>query len=80
MFSLVGVFAATFFGRSKNKDAVLEKPLQDVPMNEVEILDSYEKNAFSLEVKYLKKLDADKLLRGFCDIAGVESEAQKYGG
>ena len=80
MFSLVGAFAATFFGRSKNKDAVLEKPLQDVPMNEVEILDSYEKNAFSLEVKYLKKLDADKLLRGFCDIACVESEAQKYGG
>ncbi len=80
MFSLVGVFAATFFGRLKNKEEVPEMPLQDIPMNEVEILDSYEKNAFSLEVKYLKKLDADKLLRGFCDIAGVESEAQKYGG
>lgn len=80
MFSLVGVFAATFFGRLKNKEEVLEMPLQDIPMNEVEILDGYEKNAFSLEVKYLKKLDADKLLRGFCDIAGVESEAQKYGG
>lgn len=80
MFSLVGVFAATFFGRLKNKEEVLEMPLKDIPMNEVEILDGYEKNAFSLEVKYLKKLDADKLLRGFCDIAGVESEAQKYGG
>lgn len=80
MFSLFGIFKATFFGRSKNKESVLEKPLNDVPMNEVELFDSYEANAFSLEVQYLKKLDADKLLRGFCDIGGVNSNTPKYGG
>ncbi len=58
----------------------LENALKDVPMSDVELLDTYEKNAFILEVGYLKKLDADKLLKGFCDIAGVESEAVKYGG
>ncbi len=79
-FSLFGVLVATFSGRSKNKDTVLEKPLDDIPMNDIELLDDYEMNAFSLEVQYLKKLDADKLLRGFCDIGGVKSEAEKYGG
>lgn len=71
---------AAFFGCSKNEETILENPLQDISMDEVEILDSYETNAFSLEIQYLKKLDADKLLKGFCDIGGVESDAEKYGG
>ncbi len=79
-FSLSALFLTAFFGRSKSRETVLEKPLDDVPMNKVESLDSYEQNAFSLEVRYLKKLDADKLLKGFCDIGGVESDAEKYGG
>lgn len=79
-FSLFSVFFTTFFGRSKGKEIILEKPLCDIPMNEVELFDDYETNAFSLEVKYLKKLDADRLLRGFCDIGKVESDAEKYGG
>ena len=58
----------------------LENPLRDIPMSDVELLDTYEQNAFRLEVQYLKKLDADKLLRGFCDIGGVESDAEKYAG
>ena len=49
-------------------------------MKNVKLLDSYEQNAFSLEEKYLKSLDADKLLKGFCDVAGIESDAEKYGG
>ncbi len=49
-------------------------------MNSVTLLDSYEQNAFEKEVEYLKSLDADKLLRGFCDIAGIEWKAEKYGG
>ncbi len=54
--------------------------LSDYSLSDVELLDEYELSAFNLEVAYLKKLDADKLLRGFCDIAGVSSSATKYGG
>ena len=54
--------------------------LQDFAMGDVTLLDSYEANAFAKEVAYLKSLDADKLLKGFCDIGGVESDATVYGG
>ena len=49
-------------------------------MKNVTLLDSYELNAFDLEKKYLKSLDANKLLKGFCEIAGVDLDAEKYGG
>ncbi len=49
-------------------------------MKNVTLLDKYEQNAFNLEVKYLKSLDADRLLKGFCEIAGIENDAVKYGG
>ena len=49
-------------------------------MKNVTLLDSYEQNAFELEKNYLKSLDADKLLKGFCEIGGVELDAEKYGG
>lgn len=49
-------------------------------MKNVTLLDSYEQNAFLLEVKYLKSLNADKLLKGFCEIGGVDLDAEKYGG
>lgn len=58
----------------------LSERISDVSMGDVELLDAYEQNAFSLEVKYLKSLDADRLLKGFCDIGGVESNAERYGG
>ncbi len=58
----------------------LSETLHDIPLKDVEILDSYEQNAFSLEIQYLKSLDSDRLLRGFCDIAGIESDAELYGG
>lgn len=54
--------------------------LNDFNMSDVEVLNDYEQNAFALEVKYLKSLDADRLMKGFCDIAGVESSAIRYGG
>ena len=54
--------------------------LSDFDLDQITLLDSYETNAFALETAYLKSLDADKLLRGFCDIAGVESSATLYGG
>ena len=49
-------------------------------MKNVTLLDSYEQNAFNLEKKYLKSLNPDKLLKGFCEIAGIELDATKYGG
>ena len=59
---------------------VPEKALKDIPMRDVKLMNVYEQNAFALEVRYLKKLDADRLLRGFCDIGGVKSDAPLYGG
>ena len=49
-------------------------------MKNVTLLDAYEQNAFELEKNYLKSLDADKLLKGFCEIGGIDLEATKYGG
>ncbi len=74
----------SLFGCAKNEELPkvqpIENALNDFSMADVEILDEYSQNAFSLEVKYLKSLDAEKLLKGFCEIAGVESDATKYGG
>ena len=49
-------------------------------MQNVTLLDKYEQNAFQKEVKYLKSLDKNRLLKGFCEIAGREMDAEKYGG
>lgn len=74
----------SLFGCTKNEKIptaeALENSLSEFSMDDVELLDSYTQNAFSLEVKYLKSLDAEKLLKGFCEIAGIESDATKYGG
>lgn len=74
----------SLFGCTKNNELPKAQPLTnsltDFSMADVELLDKYTQNAFSLEVKYLKSLDAEKLLKGFCEIAGVESDATKYGG
>lgn len=49
-------------------------------MKNITLLDTYEQNAFNLEKRYLKSLDANKLLKGFCEIAEVDLDATKYGG
>ena len=54
--------------------------LMDFDMGDIVLMDSYETNAFEKEVAYLKKLDADKLLKGFCDIGKVSTNATLYGG
>lgn len=77
---LLSLFGCTAEDKNFSKVQPLNETLEDVNMKNVTLLDSYEQNAFSLEVKYLKSLDADKLLKGFCEIAGVESDATKYGG
>ncbi len=79
--ALTAGIAVSFCGCSNNSVAEpLENALKDVSMSDVELLNAYEQNAFNLEVSYLKKLDADKLLKGFCDIGGVENNATLYGG
>ncbi len=62
------------------KQELLAQSMCDVSISDVKLLDNYELNAFNLEISYLKSLNADKLLKGFCDIAGIESDATKYGG
>lgn len=59
---------------------LLNKRLEAFPLSCITLLEPYEKNAFSLEIKYLKSLEPDRLLRGFCDIGGVKSTAELYGG
>lgn len=59
---------------------LLSDRLKAFPLSCVTLLDPYEKNAFSLEVKYLKSLDPDRLLRGFYDIAKKKGKAELYGG
>ncbi len=59
---------------------ILKEKLQPFSLEEVRILDSYEANAFELEKKYLLSLEEERLLRGFCDIAGIESTSPLYGG
>ena len=54
--------------------------LSEFSLGDVTLLDSYETNALSKEIDYLKSLDADRLLKGFCNIAGIESDAKLYGG
>ncbi len=54
--------------------------LDDFDLNQVELKDEYEVNAFNKELTYLKSFDADKLLKGFRVIAGIKSDATVYGG
>ena len=59
---------------------LLDVPMEEFSMENVTLLDSYEKNAFDKEVEYLKSLEADRLMRGFGDISGRKINAEKYGG
>ena len=63
-----------------NIPTLFKNQLSEFSPDSVTLLDEYEKNAFRLEIKYLKSLNPDRLLRGFCDIAGIKSNAELYGG
>ena len=54
--------------------------IRDLALNEVEVTDSYLKNAFRLEKEYLLSLDADRLLAGFYEIAGKTPKKERYPG
>ena len=77
---LLSLFGCTADNSNFSKVKPLTETLEDVDMKNVTLLDSYEQNAFNLEKKYLKSLESDKLLKGFCEIAGIELDAEKYGG
>ena len=50
-------------------------------MNEVELRDRYCVNALNKEIRYLTSFDADKLLAGFRETAGLDTKgAKRYGG
>lgn len=81
---LSGIMLFSLFGCTGDgkpvKTEILTDRLVDFDMKNVTLLDSYEKNAFKLETEYLLSLDADRLLKGFCERASVELDAEKYGG
>ena len=54
--------------------------IRDFALHEVELNDSYLKNAFQLEQDYLLRLDADRLLAGFYEIAGKTPKGKRYPG
>ena len=79
--SILSIFP--FFGNKnliKVKLDPLQVPLEEFSMKNVTLLDSYEQNAFSKEMEYLKSLEPDRLMRGFGDISGRKINAKKYGG
>ncbi len=83
--TLTATLSYADYTKEKSFDICVEaepafRNLTDFSMRDVTLLDSYETNAFALEVDYLKSLDADRLLKGFCDIGGVDSDATLYGG
>lgn len=82
--TLAVIMLISMFGCTDDKQFVpvvtLTDKLVDFDMKNVTLLDSYEQQAYKLETEYLKSLDADRLLKGFCERAGVELDAEKYGG
>ncbi len=74
------IFLMTGCVLENNNYIILTDKPEDFEMRNVTLLDPYEINAFQLEVKYLKALDTNRLLKGFCERAGIELNAEKYGG
>lgn len=54
--------------------------LQELAYREVTIEDAVLRNAFALEADYLDKIDADRLLVGFLETAGLPTQAKRYPG
>ncbi len=58
---------------------ILKERLTPFNLNAV-ICRGVEAECFDLEIRYLLSLDEERLLRGFCDIAGIHSDSPLYGG
>lgn len=60
---------------------MITKKVQSFPLHTVTITDRYLTNAFEKEVRYLLSLNADRLLAGFRDTAGIDMKGVgRYGG
>ncbi|WP_261305247.1 glycoside hydrolase family 127 protein [Paenibacillus andongensis] len=54
--------------------------LKDIGLNQVELTGAYHVNAFEKEMAYLTSYDADRLLVGFREVAGLPAKAKIYPG
>ena len=54
--------------------------IQKFALNTVELNDPVLENAFRKEQEYLRKIEADRLLAGFLETAGLEKNAERYPG
>ncbi|MBP1907536.1 DUF1680 family protein [Paenibacillus turicensis] len=54
--------------------------LQDFPMNQVQMTDTYISNAFDKEYRYLKNYELDRLLSAFRQTRGLAPKAANYPG
>lgn len=76
-FILIVVLSGTFYSEV-SADTNVEL-LQEFDMEGVKITDPYYVNAFNKEISYLKKLDSDRLVAGFREVAKLPKKADKYG-
>lgn len=58
----------------------MKKDRRNYALNEVHLKDEYCQNAFEKDVAYLLSLDADRLLAGFRENAGLNCKKMRYGG
>jgi len=57
------------------------KGIQDFSLSDITMLDNYSVNAFDKEITYLLKFDTNRLLAGFRENAGLNTQgAKRYGG
>ena len=56
------------------------KKLAHFSADSISVTDDFCKNSFSKEIEYLKSLNPDRLLAGFCETKGIRAKAEKYGG
>ncbi len=64
--------------KENNMDHVLK--LKSMPYDKIKIRDEVLLHARELELNYLLSLEADRLLAGFLEIAGLQAKAQRYEG
>lgn len=60
--------------------STIRTALRDFGMNQVQLTGAYYVNAFEKEMAYLLSYDADRLLAGFREVAGLPAKAAVYPG
>lgn len=62
------------------KGKFLQMPIKELSYQSVLLKDEALIHSFEIEIKYLEELDADRLLAGFRETAGLPAEAVRYPG